>query len=131
MLSLDGRWCLVYAIVGYLAGGILFCDLLLRGLKQVDVFRAADDGNPGTHNAFQLGGLWCGLGTLLGINVRDNVISAPRDFVEDNGLSYPSIYDPPFVNAVALGGIPASVIPTTIILDREHRPAVVFLKEVS
>ena len=71
------------------------------------------------------------LGTLLGINVRDNVISAPRDFVEDNGLSYPSIYDPPFVNAVALGGIPASVIPTTIILDREHRPAVVFLKEVS
>ena len=66
MLSMDGRWCLVYAIVGYLAGGILFCDLLLRGLKQVDVFRAADDGNPGTHNAFQLGGLWCGLGTLLG-----------------------------------------------------------------
>lgn len=56
MLSMDGRWCLVYAIVGYLAGGILFCDLLLRGLKQVDVFRAADDGNPGTHNAFQLGG---------------------------------------------------------------------------
>lgn len=66
MLSLDGRWCLVYAIVGYLAGGILFCDLLLRGLKQVDVFRAADDGNPGTHNAFHLGGFWCGLGTLLG-----------------------------------------------------------------
>ena len=66
MLSMDGRWCLVYAIVGYLAGGILFCDLLLRGLKRVDVFRAAEDGNPGTHNAFQLGGLWCGLGTLLG-----------------------------------------------------------------
>ena len=71
------------------------------------------------------------LGTILGINVRDHVISAPRDFVEDNGLTYPSIYDPPFVNAVSLGGIPASVIPTTIILDREHRPAVVFLKEIS
>ncbi|WP_295625164.1 TlpA disulfide reductase family protein [uncultured Corynebacterium sp.] len=71
------------------------------------------------------------IGTMLGINVRDNVISAPRDFVEDNGLTYPSIYDPPFVNAAALGGIPASVIPTTVILDREHRPAVVFLKEVS
>ena len=72
-----------------------------------------------------------GLGTMLGINVRDHVISAPRDFVEDNGLTYPSIYDPPFINAGSLGGIPASVIPTTIILDREHRPAVVFLKEVS
>lgn len=71
-----------------------------------------------------------GLGTILGINVRDHVISAPRDFVEDNGLTYPSIYDPPFVNAAALGGIPASVIPTTIILDREHRPAMVFLKEI-
>ena len=66
MLSLDGRWCLVYAIVGYLAGGILFCDLLLRGLKRVDVYRAAEDGNPGAHNAFRLGGFWCGLGTLLG-----------------------------------------------------------------
>ena len=47
MLSLDGRWRLVYAIVGYLAGGILFCDLLLRGLKRMDVYRAAQDGNPG------------------------------------------------------------------------------------
>lgn len=71
-----------------------------------------------------------GYGTVLGINVRDNVIQAPRDFVEDNGLTYPSIYDPPFVNAAALGGIPASVVPTTIILDREHRPAMVFLKEI-
>lgn len=72
-----------------------------------------------------------GLGTMLGINVRDHVISAPRDFVEDNGLTYPSIYDPPFRSAAHLGGVPSSVIPTTIILDREHRPAAVFLKEVT
>ncbi|MFC3849228.1 TlpA disulfide reductase family protein [Corynebacterium hansenii] len=71
------------------------------------------------------------VGTVLGINVRDHVKSAPRDFVKDNGLAYPSIYDPPFVNAGSLGGIPASVIPTTIVLDREHRPAVVFLKEIN
>ncbi|WP_448851656.1 TlpA disulfide reductase family protein [Corynebacterium sp. 335C] len=70
-----------------------------------------------------------GIGTVLGVNVRDHVRSAPADFMRDNGLTYPSIYDPPFVNAVALGGIPATVIPTTIILDREHRPAVVLLKE--
>lgn len=56
MLSLDGRWCLVYAIVGYLAGGILFCDLLLRGLKRMDVYRAAEDGNLGAQGAFRLGG---------------------------------------------------------------------------
>ena len=71
------------------------------------------------------------LGLVLGINVRDNVRAAPRDFKLDNGMTYPSIYDPPFVNAGALGGIPASVIPTTVILDRQHRPAVVFLKEIS
>lgn len=70
------------------------------------------------------------LGTVLGVNVRDNVRSAPADFIRDNGITYPSLYDPPFLNAVALGGIPANVIPTTIVLDREHRPAVVLLKEI-
>ncbi|ALA66618.1 thiol-disulfide isomerase [Corynebacterium lactis RW2-5] len=71
-----------------------------------------------------------GIGTILGINVRDNVRQAPIDFVKDNGITYPSIYDPAFVNAGALGGIPASVIPTTIILDKQHRPAKVFLREI-
>lgn len=66
MLSSDARICLVYTLVGYLAGGILFCDLLLRSIKQIDVYSAAPDGNPGTHNAFACGGFWCGVGTLLG-----------------------------------------------------------------
>lgn len=72
-----------------------------------------------------------GRGTLLGINVRDSVADKARDFVHDNGITYPSIYDPPFKSALALGGIPASVIPTTIILDKQHRPAKVFLREVN
>ena len=71
-----------------------------------------------------------GSGTLLGINVRDSVADKARDFKTDNGLTYPSIYDPPFISAMALGGLPASVIPTTIVLDKEHRPAKVFLREV-
>lgn len=88
--------------------------------------RAESDDLQNVHERLQADGL----GTVLGINVRDHVRSAPQDFVRDNGLAYPSIYDPPFVNAGALGGIPASVIPTTVILDRQHRPAVVFLKEI-
>lgn len=72
-----------------------------------------------------------GRGTLLGINVRDSVRAKAQDFHEDNGLTYPSIYDPPFKSALALGGIPASVIPTTIVLDKQHRPARVFLREVT
>ncbi|MCK2199803.1 TlpA family protein disulfide reductase [Corynebacterium callunae] len=70
-------------------------------------------------------------GTVLGINVRDYSRDIAQDFVTDNGISYPSIYDPPFMTAAQLGGVPASVIPTTIVLDKHHRPAAVFLREVT
>lgn len=70
-------------------------------------------------------------GTVLGINVRDYNPTIAQDFVKDNGVTYPSIYDPPFRTAAALGGVPTSVIPTTIVLDRQHRPAAVFLREVT
>ena len=70
-------------------------------------------------------------GTVLGINVRDYNQTIAQDFITDNAVTYPSIYDPPFLTAVALGGVPTSVIPTTIVLDREHRPAAVFLREVT
>lgn len=72
-----------------------------------------------------------GTGTVFGINVRDYQRQAAQDFVADNGVTYPSVYDPPFRTAVALGGVPSSVIPTTVILDRQHRPAAVFLREVT
>lgn len=72
-----------------------------------------------------------GGGTVLGINVRDYNPQIARDFLQDNGLTYPSIYDPPFKTAAMLGGLPASVIPTTIVLDKEHRPAAVFLREIT
>ncbi|MEH0147527.1 TlpA disulfide reductase family protein [Corynebacterium sp. Q4381] len=70
-------------------------------------------------------------GTVLGINVRDFNPEISRDFVADNGVTYPSIYDPPFKTAAFLGGVPSSVIPTTVILDKQHRPAAVFLREIS
>ncbi|AGS33917.1 hypothetical protein B841_02170 [Corynebacterium maris DSM 45190] len=70
-------------------------------------------------------------GSVLGINVRDYQPEIAQDFVLDNGVTYPSIYDPPFRTAIALGGVPTSVIPTTVVLDREHRPAAVFLQEVT
>ena len=70
-------------------------------------------------------------GTLLGVNVKDPIQQKPQDFVRDNGITYPSIYDPPFKTALALGGLPASVIPTTIVLDKQHRPAHIFLKEIT
>jgi len=71
------------------------------------------------------------LGIVLGINVRDYNPQVSNDFLEDNGLKYPSIYDPPFKTAAALGGVPTSVVPTTIVLDKQHRPATVFLRSIT
>lgn len=68
---------------------------------------------------------------LLGIDVRDEVRSAPQDFVRDTGITYPSIYDPPGRSLLALKGYPRSVVPSTIVLDRHHRVAAVFLTALS
>jgi thiol-disulfide isomerase/thioredoxin len=68
---------------------------------------------------------------LLGIVVRDNNIQAPRDFIIDRKISYPSIYDPAMRTMIAFGGkYPTTVIPSTVVLDREHRVAAVFLREL-
>ncbi len=66
---------------------------------------------------------------FLGINVRDPQRDKAQDFVIDNQVSYPSIYDPPMRTLTALGGsFPTSVIPSTLVLDRQHRVAAVFLR---
>ena len=68
---------------------------------------------------------------FLGIDVRDNNIDAPRDFVVDRGVTFPSIYDPAMRTMIAFGGrYPTTVIPSTVVLDREHRVAAVFLREL-
>ncbi|MBL1075691.1 TlpA family protein disulfide reductase [Nocardia sp. 2] len=68
---------------------------------------------------------------FLGINVRDNQKDKAQDFVTDNKVGYPSIYDPSMRSLLALGGkFPTSVIPTTIVLDRQHRVAAVFLRSL-
>jgi thiol-disulfide isomerase/thioredoxin len=66
---------------------------------------------------------------VLGIDVRDSR-SAAADFVRNYELSYPSIYDPPGRSLFALRGVPRSVVPLTVVLDRQHRVAAVFLRPV-
>ena len=67
---------------------------------------------------------------VLGIDVRDEQRSAPQDFVRNNKLSYPSIYDPPGRSLLGLRGYPRSVVPSTIVLDRAHRVAAVYLHDL-
>jgi thiol-disulfide isomerase/thioredoxin len=68
---------------------------------------------------------------FLGIDVRDPEPQASRDFIKDRKVTYPSIYDPAMRTMIAFGGrYPSSVIPATMVLDRQHRVAAVFLREV-
>jgi thiol-disulfide isomerase/thioredoxin len=68
---------------------------------------------------------------LLGIDVRDNNRQAAQDFVEDRNVTFPSIYDPAMRTMIAFGGkYPTTVIPSTLVLDRQHRVAAVFLREL-
>jgi thiol-disulfide isomerase/thioredoxin len=69
--------------------------------------------------------------TLLGIDVRDNNRQAAQDFVKDRNVTFPSIYDPAMRSMIAFGGkYPTTVIPSTLVLDRQHRVAAVFLREL-
>ena len=65
---------------------------------------------------------------LLGIDVRDYARWAPADFLTDRGITYPSIYDPPGRTLLSLQNFPRNIVPVTIVLDRNHRVAAIFLK---
>ena len=68
---------------------------------------------------------------FLGIDVRDNNRQSAVDFVVDHKVTFPSIYDPAMRTMIAFGGkYPTTVIPSTLVLDRQHRVAAVFLREL-
>ena len=63
---------------------------------------------------------------FLGIDVRDSRAAA-QDFVRDRHVGYPSIYDQSGRSLLALKGYPRNVVPSTLVLDRQHHVAAVFL----
>jgi peroxiredoxin len=67
---------------------------------------------------------------VLGIDLRDPDRSFPEDFMRDTGLTYPSIYDPSSRSLLALKGYPRAAIPSTIVLDKQHRVVAVFLRDL-
>lgn len=66
---------------------------------------------------------------FLGVDVRDDR-DAAADFVRSRGVTYPSIFDPPGRSLLVLSGYPRNAVPSTIVLDRQHRVAAVFLTAV-
>jgi thiol-disulfide isomerase/thioredoxin len=103
---------------------------------------------PGQIVVINLWGSWCGpcrgemadleqlyqsnraLGvTVLGIDLRDTRDQA-LDFADSVKISYPVIFDPPGRSLAGLHGYPRNVTPSTIVLDRQHRVAAVYLTVV-
>lgn len=66
---------------------------------------------------------------FLGIDVRDQR-SAAQDFHDNHDISYPSLFDPSGRSLLALDNFPRSTVPATIVLDRQHRVAGIFLTQV-
>ena len=67
--------------------------------------------------------------SVLGVDVRDDRTAA-ADFVRDRGITYDSVFDPPGRTLAALRGYPRNTVPSTIVLDRQHRVAAVYLTTV-
>ena len=67
--------------------------------------------------------------TVLGIDVRDGQQQA-LDFATNRKITYPLIFDPAGRSLIALNGYPRNVVPSTILLDRQHRVAQVYLEAI-
>lgn len=57
---------IAFILFGYLSGSVLFGRVSAGLIQKRDIFEETKDHNPGTANAFQYGGFWCGVLTLLG-----------------------------------------------------------------
>jgi peroxiredoxin len=67
---------------------------------------------------------------FLGVNVKDQQQLA-QAFVENKGLTYPSLFDPASEVALAFRDFPAAAIPSTIVLDRAGDVAAVYTGSVT
>ena len=68
---------------------------------------------------------------LLGIDFKDPSRNSALDFMSDYQMDYPSIYDFAGRTLLELNNFPRSAVPTTIVLDRQHRVAAVYLTQIT
>ncbi|CAL9671213.1 Thiol-disulfide oxidoreductase ResA [Actinosynnema sp. ALI-1.44] len=64
---------------------------------------------------------------VLGVAVKESSPDGPRDFLANRQLSYPSIYDESGRSILVFKGLPPNAVPSTFVLDKQHRVAAVFL----
>jgi thiol-disulfide isomerase/thioredoxin len=68
-------------------------------------------------------GEYAGRTQVLGVAIQDRVANA-KTFERDLGITYPSLFDPSVRIAAQFRGIAPAALPTTLVLDAEHRVAV-------
>lgn len=68
---------------------------------------------------------------FIGIDTKETSTDAAKAFIKDNDISYPIVVDQKGETAVALGKIPALALPFTVILDKQHRVAAVYLRTLT
>ena len=67
---------------------------------------------------------------FVGIDIKEASRGLPRAFVDKYKITYPIVYDEVGRTAVTLGNVPTQAAPFTIVLDKEHRVAAVYLERV-
>ncbi|MGH3569022.1 MAG: TlpA family protein disulfide reductase [Pseudonocardia sp.] len=125
---------------------------VVRGISGESVLRPGEtvgiDDHAGRVVVLNIWGTWCGpcraelpdlqfvqdqtsdqAVAVLGIDVRDSP-EAARDFLRDRRITFDSIFDPAGRTLLELRGYPRNVVPSTIVLDRRHRVAAVYLTQI-
>lgn len=65
--------------------------------------------------------------TFVGVDIKEGSRDAPKSFVKDNHIEYPMIYDENGETALRMGNIRVQATPFTVLLDKQHRVAGVFV----
>ena len=62
---------------------------------------------------------------FVGLDVKDDKGSA-QDFVTQNKIAYPMVFDQPARTALQLGRVPVQALPSTVVIDKQGRVAAVY-----
>jgi thiol-disulfide isomerase/thioredoxin len=69
--------------------------------------------------------------TFVGVDIKDGSRAGSRSFLADNHVTYPVIWDEIGETAVRLGEISTQAMPFTVLLDRQHRVAGVYISPLT
>lgn len=89
---------LIFIIIGYLNGSLLFGYIIPKLLFKVDTIKDSDDHNPGAGNSFILGGVGCGIIVLLLDLLKGFLpIFVARKFLSDSYLLFSLVLIAPVI----------------------------------